>query len=179
MAGTGMVSVAVTSMLVTVSYGTSSKTDLRKLVVRQKVLTSRVTAAIRESKMVLEAADDLLILWVNDENENDQPDLKEIRRLERSGVTQSIISYKSPSDIADEDNTTFDLATTDFDAETEVVKGTVDMPAERWGLDVSEWLITLNDADPQLASLVSYQFTLTIGAMTDTHIAAAGLRNNQ
>ncbi len=179
MAGTGMVAVAVSSMLFTVSHGTSSKTDMRKIVVRQKTLGSRITAAIRESKMVLESDTDLLILWVNDENENDQPELAELRRIERSSVTNSVISYRSPDDIADEDNTQFDLATTDFAAETDAVKATSVMPAERWGLDVANWAISLNDADPQAATLVSYQVTLTTGGMSDTHVAAAALRNTQ
>lgn len=179
MAGTGMVAVAVSSMLFTVSHATGSKTDMRKLVVRQKTLSSRITAAIRESKMILAADADVLVLWVNDDNENEQPDLAELRRIERSDVTNSVISYKSPDDIADGDNTAFDLATTDFDVETAAVKATANMPAERWGLDVTAWSLSLNNADPQLATLVSYQITLNTGGMTDTHIASAALRNTQ
>lgn len=178
MAGTGMVAVAVSSMLFTVSHATGSKTDMRKLVVRQKTLSSRITAAIRESKMILVSEPDVLILWVNDDNDNEQPDLAELRRIERSSVTNSVISFKSPDDIADEDNTEFDLATTDFDVATNAVKSTNNFPAERWGLDVTAWSFTLNDANPQLATLVSYQVTLNTGGMSDTHIATAALRNN-
>ena len=177
MAGTGFVAVAISSMLFSVSYGTTSNKDLRKIIVREKITAARVTAAIRESNRVLATGDGFIVLWVNDDDADGQPKLSELRRIERVAVTSSILSYRSPASIAPADDTVFDLATSDFEGETDAVKGTADFPAERWATDVSNWTISINNPTAQLATLVSFRLTLQGNGTEDISIFVATLRN--
>ena len=65
----------------------------------------------------------------------------------------------------------------DFDAITSALTGSSLFPSTLWATDVTDWTVTLDDANPQQASLVSYRVTLPTGTMSDTAINASALRN--
>ncbi len=177
LAGTAFVAVAIAMMLSVVASGTSSRTDLRQSVVRQKTITARLNAAIRSSSMVLVAEDDLLIVWTNDTDSNSEPSLGEIQRIERDAATGELRAYKTPLTLAEADNTAYTLAT-DFDSITTALKGNANFPQEVWAIGLHSWTITVNAETAQDATLVSSRIVIGEGDMTETVISAAALRNN-
>lgn len=178
---TGMVGAAVAAMLGAVSYGTSSGKDMRSLVVRNKILSARFTAAVRAAGMVLELGGDHIVLWLHDDDESGTPNLGEIRYIEYDAANVRIRSYAADFSgmnqaQIDAVNDPFALAD-DFAAFTASERGQTYFPEQVWATDVTSWTVTADDADEQLASLVSFRFDLTHGELTDTVIGAAALRN--
>lgn len=174
MMGMAMVGAAVAAMMEAVSIGTSNRTDVRGLVVKEKVVSNRVGAAIRSSGMVLAEGDDYLVLWHGDLDHNEQPNLSEIQRLERDATSKELRSYQNASASPD----TLYILSDDFNALTNAIKGTANFPKTLWASGVSAWDITLNDVTAQAASLVSYRMTFDGVKLSDTAAGVAALRNN-
>ena len=65
-AGIAIIGAALTAMLVATTYATTDRLDVRAVVVKQKVLAARITAAIRGSRMVLAQGSEYLVLWMED-----------------------------------------------------------------------------------------------------------------
>lgn len=175
-AGLAMVGLALSSMLFATRYGTESSRDIRSLVVKHKTVLARFGAAVRSSKMVLAQGSGYVVLWMEDTDESGTPHLAELRRIERDLVTNELRSYRAPDDLPAGDNTEYDLASTDFNDVTTLVKGTADFPAALWADDVNDLAITLDDADPQAARLVKYRITFVAGDLTDTVVNATSPR---
>jgi prepilin-type N-terminal cleavage/methylation domain-containing protein len=178
---TGMVGAAVAAMLGAVSYGTSSGKDMRSLVVRNKMLSARFTAAVRAGGMVLELDSDHIVLWLHDDNGSGTPNLGEIRYIEYDAANDRIRCYAADfggmnQAQIDAANDQFALAD-DFAAFTAADRGQTHFPEQVWANNVTSWTVTVNDADEQLSSLVSFRFDLTHGELSDTVIGAAALRN--
>lgn len=173
MAAVALIGMAIVSMLVAVSYGTSSSDELRTLAVRSKTLNNRIGAAVRGSKMILDQGDDYLILWTRDLNEDGEPSLLEIRRLQRDDPDSELINYEADPSATD---TAYAL-TDDFDAITSALMGDADFPAELWSTGVTGLDMTLNDAAPQLATLVAYQLTLNAEGLSETAINTVAIRS--
>ncbi len=175
---TAMVGAAIAGMLAAVSYGTDSSKDIRSLVARNKALSARVSAAIRGSKMVLDQGDNYLVLWMNDDDDNGVPSLLELRRINFDPGTGELSSYTAPDDAADVSYALDD----DFVVITDALMGddlagTASFPKELWAKRVNSWTLALDNPDPQSARLVSYLIELSAGDMSDTALAAVGMRN--
>ncbi len=179
MSATALIALAIASMLFATSSGSDNDRDLRELAVRQKLLINRVTAAIRTSRQVLAEGDDYLVLWTADTTGEGEPNLSEIRLIELDSGSDELRSYESPANPSPD--TEYPLASTNFDnfgtGALPPVKGTADLPVETWGKSVTGWSITLDDADPQSASRVAFQFTLEDGQLSETAIGQASPRN--
>lgn len=174
LAGTSFVGAAVVSMLFVMSRGTQDDRDMRTFVVQYKTIDARLGAAIRGASMVLDKGDDYLVLWMYDEDDDGRPSLAEVRRIAWSdGV---LTSFSAPKDLPAADNIIWDL-TTNWNAVTTVLAGTVIFPEEVWAMNVSDCVVTLDNAEPQASRLVSYRVTLTVGGVSDVAINAAALRN--
>ena len=181
MSSTAMIGAAIAAMLAAVSYGTSSEKNMRSLVVRNKLINARFSAAIRDAQMVLEAGDNYIVLWRVDTNESETSNLGEIQWIELDTGSSQIRSYKADFSgmtqaQIDAANTEFTLAA-DFDAATSAVRGTAVFPAEIWAGSTTGWTVTVNDNDEQQATLVSFRFQIEHADMSDTLIGAAALRN--
>ena len=181
LASTAMIGAAVAAMLSAVAYGTSSSKDMRSLVVKNKVVNARFSAAVRNASMVLEAGDDYLVLWRTDTDESETPCLGEIQWIEFDAANGRIRSYEADfSGLTqaqiDAANTEFALDT-DFNAATSGDRGTAVFPAKVWAEAVADWTATVNNADEQQASLVSYRFEIEQEDVSDTLIGAAAMRN--
>ena len=179
LAGTAFVGAAMSAMLFSVTRGTQDRTDVRKFVVKQKMISHRVTAAVREAAMILECEDDLLVLWINDDDGNGQPSLGEVRRITRNSISGDLSSYTAPDSLAEVDNVVFDLATTDFKATTLAYEGDANFPQTVWATNLSTWQASANDPDPQVANLASFRMTLEVspGGLQNTAISAVSIRN--
>lgn len=171
---TGLIGAAIASMLTAVSYGTSSSRDIRSLVVKNKTLGARLSAAVRQSAQLLDADDGYVVLWTKDLNASGAPDLLELRRIEFDGTSGELADYTPDPTATD---VAYDLAADDFDAITTALIGTGDLVGKLWASEVSAWAIDLDEADPQDAVLVSFQLTLTAGSLSDTSVHAVSLRD--
>ncbi len=170
---TGLIGAAIASMLSAVAYGTSSSRDIRSLVVKNKALSARITAAVRGSAQLLDAADGYVILWTKDLNGSGVPDLLELQRIELDGVTDELTSYTPASGVTD---VAYDIAD-DFDAITTALIGSSDLEGVLWATGVAQWVVTVDDVDPLEAGLVSFQLTLDAGGLSDVSVNAVSLRD--
>jgi hypothetical protein len=183
---TALIAAAVTAMLVATAYGTSSERDLRGAVTRGKLVGARLNAAVRSSRAVLETGTDYLVLWMGDINTNatpDAPDLSEIRLIERDGAGDELNSYKFPDswtqaqiDAADVSYALTGNPPGFFQSAAATAKAAGSFVATRWGSQVTSILFDLDGADPSTTTLVSYQFTVGAGELSETVIGAASLR---
>jgi len=171
---TALIGAAVASMLTAVTYGTDSSRDIRTLVVKNKTLSSRLTATIRQSAQLLDADDEYVVLWTKDLNASGAPDLLELRRIELDPVTDELTDYTpdpSATDVA------YDLASDDFEAVTNTLITDGDLVGTLWATDVTGWEVDLDNADAQSAELVSFRLTLASGGLSDTSVNAVSLRD--
>lgn len=171
---TGLIGAAIASMLSAVTYGTSSSKDIRSLVVKNKTLSARITAAVRSSAQLLDADDGYVVLWTNDLNASGQPDLLELQRIELDADTEELTSYTPASGAVD---VAYDIDTDDFDSITTALIGSGNLEGALWATGVSQWTVDTDQADPQDAELVSFQLTMGTGSMADTSIHAVSLRD--
>jgi Prokaryotic N-terminal methylation motif len=170
---TAMIGAAIASMLSAVAYGTSSSRDIRSLVVKNKTLGARITAAVRGSVQLLDAADGYVVLWTKDINSSGVPDLLELQRIELDSATGKLTSYTpdpSATDVAY-------LMTDDFDTISTSLIGTGELVGELWASGVGQWTVTLDNADPLAAGLISFRLTLDAGVLSDTSVNAVSLRD--
>lgn len=174
LAGTAVIGSAVAMMLAGVAYGTQSDKDLRTLVTKQMATRARIEAEVRESRMVLDQGTGYLILWTEDIDESGTPNKTEIQVIELDAGTGLITRYAAADGITDAEYTLAD----DFRTTTDAYKGDATFPGEQWTSGVSTFTITLDDADPQAARLVSFRIGLINGDIPATLIGAAALRND-
>lgn len=174
-----LIGATIAGMLSAVAYGTSSDSDVRQLVARNKMVALRLNAAVRGSKMVLGSGtssnETWVVLWVRDLDDNGQPSLRELRLLEFDVEARTLSSYVAPTGTTDVLYTTAD----DFDAITNALRGTAEFPETRWGNDADDFEISLDQSDPQAARTLSYRLSLTAGNLTDVTVGTVLLRNNK
>jgi type II secretory pathway pseudopilin PulG len=173
LAATGFIGLAIASMLAAVSYGTDSSRELRELTVKNKTLTSRISAAIRKSRLILDAGDGYVVLWASDSDGNGSPSLLELQRIELDPSLGEVTNY-TPSNSAPD--TLYQL-TDDFDAITSALSGSSSFPGELWATGVASWTIELDQPTAQSANLLSFRLMLEADDLSDTMICAAALRN--
>jgi len=159
---TGMVSASVAAMLVAVSHGTSSRRDLRGVVVKAKVVDARISSAIRSSRAILETDTDYLILWATDTDSDDTADNAEVRLIERDPASNELTSYFDAGAAGDYvDATTFRSAAKSA------------YPSQRWGTGVTAIQFTV---DTVTATLLSYRVSLSAGDLSETLVGSASAR---
>ena len=172
LAGTAMIGTAVAALLTGVAYGTATDKDMRSLITRQMALRARVEAEIRESRMLLDAGADYIILWSSDADDDGLPSKAEIQVIEYDAVMDRVMRYTPAPLITDVSYTLTD----DFRTATNSYKGDSTFPGERWGEQIASLSITLDNIDPQSAKLVSFQFGMAGGEVPYTGIGAAAIR---
>lgn len=180
---TAIISLAISSMLFAVSHGTDSSNDMRALLLRQRLVAARLNALIRSSHMVLATGSNYVVLWTHDANNSGTPNRAEVRYLELNTVSGELWSYKTvwPVSMTAEQIEAADVEydpAANFASIMSALKGQASFPGERWATELSGWAVSLNNADPQLATLVSYRFSMRLSGATDFVIGAAALRNN-
>lgn len=173
LAGTAVIGSAVAALLTGVIYGTATDKDMRSLITRQMALKARVEAEVRESRMLLDAGADYLILWSRDSDEDGSPSKAEIQVIEYDAVMDRVMRYAPAALIVDVDY----ALTDDFRTATDSYKGDSTFPGERWAEQITSLDFTLDDIDPQLAKLVSFRFGMSGGEVPYTGIGAAAIRN--
>lgn len=173
MSATGIVGVAIASMLQAVSYGTSSSQDIRELVVKANLLDSRLAAAIRQSQAVLAAGDDYLVLWTYDSDGDGLPALHELRRIAYDAAADQLIAFAADSDQAG----TIYAIDEDFADVTEDLIDDDKLTRQRWADGITALQFTFDEADVSDARLISYRLTFSAGTFEHVVASAVALRN--
>ncbi|MBX2851894.1 MAG: hypothetical protein KTR15_09130 [Phycisphaeraceae bacterium] len=173
LAGTAVIGSAVAAMLTGVAYGTATDKDMRSLITRQMALRARVEAEVRESRMLLDAGADYMILWSGDADEDGLPSKSEIQVIEYDAVMDRVMRYAPAPLISDVGYAFAD----DFRTATNSYKGDSTFPGERWAEQIASFTLTLDAIDPQSAKLVSFTFGMAGGEVPYTGIGAAAIRN--
>lgn len=184
---TAMIGAGVAAMMLLVSSGTTERTDLRALLVKEKSVAARLSAAVRSSLRVLDQGSDYVVLWIGDTRRDDQPNLSEIRLIERLSDGRLLCySASFPDGWTDEQIATADTAyqlTDNFRTVTTALKSGSYFPSELWAQGVQSWTVVL-DATPETARLLSYRMAMRAGDGSstrqplDTLIGAIALRNH-
>jgi len=174
LAGTATIGAAVATLMTGVTYGTKQDNNLRNLVAQRMAIRARLTASVRQAQKILGKNNSAIVLWVADKNDDNAPNLSEIQWIEYDSSTNQLISY-APTDPLTGSDTSYSLSD-NFLVITQSLKGNSDFSSEVWASDISGLTFTLNDADPQVASLVSYRITLQAGEHEDIAIGAAAIR---
>lgn len=178
---TGFIGAAIAAMLFTAARGTSDNYSQRELLIRQKVLDSRVSATLRSGYQLLAAGNDYVVLWMGDARANIKPNISELCRLEYDSENKRLLAYQGEFpqgwsevqlEAADID---YDL-TSDFNTITTGLKSGSYFPVEVWLTGISGMTFTKNHNDPKLATLVSYQATLESTLLNQTTIGAVAIR---
>lgn len=173
LAGTAVIGSAVAAMLTGVVYGTATDKDMRSLITRQMALRARVEAEVRESRMLLDAGADYMVLWSGDLDDDGLPSKAEIQVIEYDAVMDRVMRYAPAPLISDVGY----ALTDDFRTATNSYKGDSTFPGERWGEQINSLALTLDHLDPQSAKLVSFRFGMAGGEVPYTGIGAATIRN--
>ena len=171
------IGLAIASMLIGASYGTSSDRGLRDLLIGQQIVAVRLEEALRASGQVLAKGDDYIVLWTAERDADGICSLSELLRVERDPSTNEVTAYRAPADLSEGDDTEYDLGSTDFDAVTSALKGQSTFPGQLWAVDVTGWSFVFDTPDYRDAGYVGYQLTMIAEGVTDTAVGGIGLRN--
>jgi type II secretory pathway pseudopilin PulG len=172
---TAIIGLGVASMLFAFTYGSSVQADDREAMVAAELVKIRMSETVQRSCKVLAKGSNYLVLWVTDANGNNQPELSELRRIEYDSTAKTLTSYKPPSTLSPD--TTYNLATTDFNAVTSALKGTSSLPGQLWS-SISSFAIVLDNVTVQAAKFVGWQITVTSRASSENAVGGAMLRNS-
>ena len=168
---------AISTMLLSVAGAQSNQMEVRGQLVSHASAAGRVAAAVRSAKMVLAKGDSYLVLWAPTSSSGHSPRLSELRRIDRKGTTKRLRFFQAPDDLAEADDVTYDLATTDFSAVTAALRGSDCFPRQIWAEGMTGFTTALDDPDPRQARFVCYRMTVSVNGVSETTVGGAGLRN--
>lgn len=172
---TATIGLALAAMFFATLHSTRANRNTRTLLVARALIDERFGAAVRAARMVLDAGPDCVILWGDDAQANEAPDLSEIQRIEHDSSTNTLCSYRAPDNLPPADDVSYTLGT-DFVAATEALKGSPSFAQARWARDVTSVTISLDDPDPRLATVVTYEIRCQMGDVADTFIGQIHVR---
>ena len=167
---TALVGLSVAAMLTATAYGTTSRQEMRGLLVKTQTISARLNAAIRTSKVVLypnagqATSNDYLVLWTADENDDSTKQNNEVQLIERNAVNNELNSYVDSTDTADFGNVAAFRT-----------QALASYPSARWASGVTSLSLRAT-TDPAGTMLLSYRFTVAEGQATETAVGAAAPR---
>ena len=172
---TALIAMTLTGMLVTVSTGTRSATELRQRNLRAEVVRERVESRVRSSTRVLAAGNGWLVLWAGETRTNAVPDLSEICRIEWDKASQELRYFEARPGLTDAENVKYTFSS-DFDGITRSLAGTAKFPGQVWGRRVQEWTLTVDGPAAAPRRTVSYRLTLQDERGLTTFVATVAPR---
>ncbi|MEX0885754.1 MAG: hypothetical protein WD009_04865 [Phycisphaeraceae bacterium] len=168
LAGTAIVGLGVAGMLAATTYGTTSRHDMRELLVRGMMLNERVAEAVRASRQVLASGEDYLVLWVATADAEDAPTLRGLLRIELDTEAQALLAYAADEAATDE---TYQPSS-DFANLTRQLIDDGQLVGERWGRAVADWRIMVDD-DGVAGVGRHVRWELALHAATGTYTTSA------
>jgi prepilin-type N-terminal cleavage/methylation domain-containing protein len=156
---TAMISATVASMLFGVSASVATSGNSRDRLAARDVASYRLNNLIRGSGRVLAAGSDYLVLWTADANNNQKPNLAEIRRFEFDSTGKQLRSYAAPATLVDANNTTYEL-TSYFSSVTTSLKGSANFVETQIMPNIQGFAVTV-PTPLNTAKLINYTITLS------------------
>ncbi len=165
-----MVGAASLAILGATTYGTSDDQMRRELMVKSEVIKQRINGAIHSAEALViptsgtPTSTDYFIVWADDVNDDSTKDNSEMLLVERNTGSDELVAYQDTS-----------AAGTFSDAATFRTTALASYPSARWATGISALSSTATFGTEQFP-LLSYAFTLTKGATSETYRGAASLR---
>ncbi len=91
---TGIIVVAISSMMYGVTTGTASVDGIRVIVAKSKAVTARIDHAVMSGKRILDSGDDFILIWADDPNMDGLPAACELLLIEHDTSSDELISYR-------------------------------------------------------------------------------------
>ena len=176
-----LISVGVAAMLYAAGYGTSARREVRRVAVRTQQVRLRLDDAIRTASQVLAAGETspghaYLVLWRGDTNAEDtnqgKVNLSELELIELPDGSTTLTSYTNPSPGTD---TAYE-SDSDFYQVAQNAKSGGDLAGTTWAQGIWAFGITLDEATPADAQLVTWRFTLTDQELSESLVGCISLR---
>ncbi len=143
---------------------------MRKLLVKSKVLSTRLSSSIRNSKEPVQPSTaqpdstDILIIWVADTNNDQAKQNNEMQLIERDTATNELRSYLNESDLSNF-----------VDAGTFRTTALASYTPQVWGTGITDLSFKLSGSSG--ATVLTSRLTATQGDLTETTVIAASPRN--
>ena len=170
-----VVALSIVLLMQSVSRGTRTSEDVRRVNLRQEVVAERVDPRIRAASKVLAATPGALVLWLGDERANNAIDLSELCRLEYDAASKELRCYAAPADLPEAQDQRY-ADTEDFDAITTPLVGTADFPGVVVQRNLTAWTFATDNATPAKARAVRYVFSLESDGTTLSGARSTALR---
>lgn len=164
---TSLIGGATVAMLSATAYGTTSRENMRSLLVKSRAVDTRLGAAVRSAVEIIPpgVATDHIVLWVADDNNDNAKQRNEMQLIVFDSGANELRTYRDTSD------TQSFVAEATFKATAEA-----SYTPQTWATGVSDLTFALTTA-PAGSTLVSYR--LTVGAGNDEHIAVGAHTTRQ
>ncbi|MEM6334189.1 MAG: hypothetical protein AAF823_12705 [Planctomycetota bacterium] len=174
MAGTSLVGLAVSAMVFATDRGSDEEKSVRSLVVESKVVSSRINAALRSCRRVLDVSSTRVILWTSDTDNDGLVDASEVGVIDHDPATTQLTYATVASGIATE----WDPATTSFVTPILALQAANNLDATVWSNRVVTATFTTNNpADHISAALIAYQIEIAHAQLTEVTTHSVALRN--
>ncbi len=176
---TALIASSVASVLYAAGYGTSSRRDVRRVVVRSQQIHRRVDDAVRNAAAVLAGGSGYVVLWTGDSRDDNQVNLSELQLIELVGSTLTAYSADFPDGWTDAQIEAADTAyppASNFATVAQTEKAGSYFPATEWATQISDFELTLDDPTPVDARLVTWKLTLTHELLSEDLVGTASLR---
>ncbi len=173
LAATALIGTAVAAMLQAVAYGAQAGTDLRDLIPKHRILSSRITDAVRGAKEILEVSGTEITLWIADLDDDGDYTSHEIAWIKYDAATDRVEYQTADSTHVATSVTLAQIAMLDT-----TLQSAGELDTQAWGRDVSAFAFAADVApvDPQL---VTWNQTLTVGNLVDTQVHATELGSHE
>jgi len=179
---TSMLALGVASILYAASYGTSSRREVRRMVVRTEQLRARLDDAVRNARAVLASGNAYIVLWIGDTRRNNQVNLSELQLIELASGSTQLKSYETQfpggwTEAQIEAADTAYAAGSDFAAVAQAAKQGSYFPGTTWAGGISDFSVTLDHGTPVQARMATWRLTLTNELLSESLVGTAALRS--
>jgi len=178
---TSFLTLGIASMLYATNYATSSRHEMRRLVVRQERLKAQFSDAIRNARTILGMDNDCVVLWQHDNRQNNQVNLSELQMIifNRESSTLTSHTAKFPDSMTEPEKEAADInypADTDFVAAAKTAVGGSYFPGKAWSKTIEHFSLSLDDPIPQSARLVNWSMRIKDADLQEEFYGTTALR---
>jgi type II secretory pathway pseudopilin PulG len=177
---TAIIGLSVASFLFATSYATSSKREVRRVVVRTYQARERLEESIRDARSVLAIGETgeqvrYLVLWLGDRFGSDpgRVNLSEIRLIEWSPATDTLTGVSAAG--APDPDPVY-APETDFYEAADAARDSGALTSSPWATGVSAFEIELDEPTPADARLVTWRMIIVDELLTESIAGTVSLR---
>lgn len=170
-----LIGVAAAAMLAAAASASDPGHDTRATTLNRQFAIIRAAAQVRGGGMILDRRDASLVLWTGDANGNGKPNLSELRRLTWDADKQEMLAHAAPAGLAPGDDTSYEWSD-DFEVITASLAGDANFPEQLLLDNVTDWSVTLDNANPRKAREAKLTITCVTPTGNDRAVVIVSLR---